>query len=84
MMRASGPGCVASAQHSSQIANPSRPSAAGSRPRRSGYSNGSGSSSDNLEAIHPVARPSARHGLNSRNTSPNNSDRNGMPIQKPT
>ena len=84
MMSASGPGSVASAQHSSQIAKPNRPAAAGSRPSRSGYSSGSGSPFGERSRDPAVARPIARHGLSSRNTSPNSSDRNGMPTQKPT
>ena len=69
MMSASGPGSVARAQQSSQIAKPNSTAAAGIRPRRSGYSSGSGSSLKRF-ATQPVARPSARHGLSSAKTSP--------------
>ena len=58
MMSASGPGSVARAQHSSQIAKPNRTAAAGIRPSRSGYASGSGSAS--REALRHPARRRAR------------------------
>ena len=85
MMIASGPGSVARAQQSSQIAKPNSPAAAGMRPRRSGYSSGSGSAPvENRFAAQPVARPSARHGLMAAKTLPNSSETNGTPTQKAT
>ena len=67
MRSASGPGSVALAQHSSQMAKANRPAAAGKRPSRSGYSSGSGSASRATRAAtQPVPRPIARHGLTQR------------------
>ena len=61
------------------------PAAAGQCPSRSGYGNASvASPRESRPATQPVARPIARHGLNSRNQSPISSDRNGTATQKPT
>ena len=79
---ASGAGSVAAAQVSSQMVKARIPAAAGQWPSRSGYGKGSGSPSPATRAAtQPVRRPTARHGLSSRNTSPNSSVANGTPIQ---
>src|SRR5215218_1032493 len=64
---------------------PTTPAAAGQRPSRSGYGSGAGGSSPPTRAAtQPAARPIARHGLISRQTSPSTSDANGTPTQNAT
>lgn len=79
------PGSWPAPQHSSQTTKAKIPAAAGQCPSRSGYGSGSVASPRvSRPAAQPAARPIARHGLNSRNTSPPSSETNGTPTQKPT
>ena len=66
---------------SSSQANATRPAAAGQRPSRRGYASGSASG---LRRSRPHARPTARHGLNAENTSPNRTETGTSPSQKIT
>ena len=74
----------ARAQHSSQIAKREQPDRGRDAGRAAPGTRAAPAARRKRPATQPVARPSARHGLNSRKTSPNSSDRNGMPTQKPT
>jgi hypothetical protein len=80
-----GAGSRPVAQHSSQTPNATRPLTAGQYPSRAGYGSGSGRfDPPTRRARPPTSRPTARHGLSSRKTSPNSSETNGIPTQKTT